>query len=625
MNEDRVSLSALALMLGINLLALFDGGFDHQVMYWVLFILTGLTLLALKNSPKQIFLSFSLDNPFVWFLLYLFWCGLSIFWSLNPHRTLVEFLQLSCYGLVFLNASQLNNDDIYRVGRIVIFTAVGISLLGIFQYGFVDANRIQGTFTNPNPFGIYLVMIFLLAWGYSIKYNSIALIVSSLFLAVALILTGSRGSFIALLIVFPIIFIGLNRKEILRSLIKTTIFFMITLLIVKILMLASPYIQDKNIPPELIKSTIRTSSLSSSTEGRLAFWETGKFLFANKPFTGYGLGSFYLAYYLSPMDDKWYSRFVHNHYIQTAVETGIVGLILLTAFFISVLIKAKKNYKKGCFPGNFTNIMAASLAFLFHIGMDFSWNFPGATVIFFASAGILSNLNYTNRTAYRFNKIITFIGILFILVLNIWQFSAIKIYMKGIDETNTGQYKKAAESYNLANAFYPINPQGYAFEGKQNLYLYISHNDREYLKQALANLEKAVKLSPQDAMLHNQLGNIYVLLDDGENAEKHFILSIELRGRLIAYLNLGKLYFRQSDLEKAKEIFLSGIKEQGIAISQALDQKQVSNQAVELHLLVAEIYKREGNPMQVEHHLREARKLNAEHPIIKQYFNNEEI
>ena len=62
-------------------------------------------------------------------------------------------------------------------------------------------------------------------------------------------------------------------------------------------------------------------------------WE----LIKNKPMNGYGLGTYFSAYYIEYGGNQWYSRFAHNHYLQILSETGIIGLTLFLGFYFQAL------------------------------------------------------------------------------------------------------------------------------------------------------------------------------------------------------------------------------------------------------------------------------------------------
>jgi O-antigen ligase len=98
----------------------------------------------------------------------------------------------------------------------------------------------------------------------------------------------------------------------------------------------APLIQEANSSKTLISSISRIDSsleLPKSITGRFEFWNVALKLFKHQPIKGFGLGTFFSAYYLEYTGNEWYSRFAHNHYLQTLVELGIVGLGLLLTLF----------------------------------------------------------------------------------------------------------------------------------------------------------------------------------------------------------------------------------------------------------------------------------------------------
>lgn len=66
---------------------------------------------------------------------------------------------------------------------------------------------------------------------------------------------------------------------------------------------------------------------------RVVFFEDGMKLFQRSPIVGLGMGAFENGY-ASVQSFYYTTRYVHNHYIQSLIETGVVGLIL----FLGVLL-----------------------------------------------------------------------------------------------------------------------------------------------------------------------------------------------------------------------------------------------------------------------------------------------
>ena len=205
----------LIIILFLGLVPILNAGYDHDILFWLIFISLPILFVITIQNKKDYTLEFNSPNFFL--ILIIFWSFISIFWSINYVRSIIEWFQLFSAILIFLLIKGRNKKDLIKVVKIIHITGLGIAGFGMLEYIFVAGRRIVSTFPNPNPFGIYLAMLFLFTINLSLKqikenrkinkYD----IFSVIFLT-ALILTGSRGSYISLLIALLFIFI-IFRKE----------------------------------------------------------------------------------------------------------------------------------------------------------------------------------------------------------------------------------------------------------------------------------------------------------------------------------------------------------------------------------------------------------------------------
>lgn len=75
---------------------------------------------------------------------------------------------------------------------------------------------------------------------------------------------------------------------------------------------------------------------------RLVFFEDGIKIFTRSPIIGVGMGGFENAV-LGVQDFYYTTKYVHNHYIQTLLEIGIVGLILFVGTLVVMAVVLIKN------------------------------------------------------------------------------------------------------------------------------------------------------------------------------------------------------------------------------------------------------------------------------------------
>ncbi len=559
--SGKVSPPALVLMLAVVFLVLFDAGFDNNAVHGVLIMLVTATMFfAFRNL---LLLDLSFKQPLIWYILFLTWAGISIFWSINPHRTLVEFLQLASYGLAFLLAASLNRDNIIRVGRIVLITGFGVALFGLSQYLLLDSSRIESTLTNSNMFGIFMTMLFLFGWAYYIRQPNRYLAVVCITLLVALALSGSRGSIICLALALPLIFLGIQHNNLKPAVIRTLLCLAAAFLLTLLVIYSAPYLQglfeEDTALTRLLAS--RSATISRSGMIRFAFWETGIKVALNEPIIGTGLGTFSLAYFIDYMEELYYSRFAHNHYIQTMTELGLIGLALLGGFVVTIVRLAWLKLKEKEYPLFVPGIIAALFAFLLHIGADFSWNFPGVSIVFFIMAGALVSVTSKRNVSIKQATSTTLIIVsLLILLLTAWQLTANLTYRQGLTYEYRGDYASAASIYDRANSFYPINSMAFSFASRNYYRLALQQEEPVIMGKAIKRAERAVELSPVDANLHNQLGWLYWRTGQLDKAEHHLETAAEYAlYRLGLIIDLSRFYIQQERFAEAEKVINQGL------------------------------------------------------------------
>jgi len=559
--SGKVSPPALVLMLAVVFLVLLDAGFDNNAVHGVLIMLVTATMFfAFRNL---LLLDLSFKQPLIWYILFLTWAGISIFWSINPHRTLVEFLQLASYGLAFLLAAALNRDNIIRVGRIVLITGFGVALFGLSQYLLLDSSRIESTLTNSNMFGIFMTMLFLFGWAYYIRQPNRYLAVVCITLLVALALSGSRGSIICLALALPLIFLGIQHNNLKPAVIRTLLCLAAAFLLTLLVIYSAPYLQGLFEEDTALARLLASKSTTISRSGmiRFAFWETGIKVALNEPIIGTGLGTFSLAYFIDYMEELYYSRFAHNHYIQTMTELGLIGLALLGGFVVTIVRLAWLKLKEKEYPLFVPGIIAALFAFLIHIGADFSWNFPGVSIVFFIMAGALVSVTSKRNVSIKQATSTTLIIVsLLILLLTAWQLTANLTYRQGLTYEYRGDYASAASIYDRANSFYPINSMAFSFASRNYYRLALQQEEPVIMGKAIKRAERAVELSPVDANLHNQLGWLYWRTGQLDKAEHHLETAAEYAlYRLGLIIDLSRFYIQQERFAEAEKVINQGL------------------------------------------------------------------
>ena len=613
--KEKIVLAVL--LLSVSIIPLLNAGFDNHVTCYLLILLCGTSIYNAKNDNKKEYLNYK--NTFFWLVLFVLWGALSIIWSISAIRTIIEFIQLTSCVIVYYLIKKIDNDNKLRVIRIAVITGTLIALLGIIQYIFVKPEMIVGTFPHHNPFGIYLSMLFITVWGYNLKNNSKENWLISLILMIALLLSASRGAIICTAIALPFILICTEKKDLLKQVSKTIICLMIGIALTYAVITCATIIQNYkktgainiNINSQVsinANNLVRAQDFeTSAVGGRLEFWRVAYKLWLNKPVNGYGLGSYFSAYYIEYGGNNWYSRFAHNYYLQTAAELGIIGVILLLSFFLVCLIKIIKGIKNGSNSEFLPFTFAACLAFILHIGIDFSWNYPGALIIFFILLGTAvgqENIGVSGKRLIVINYRIKATACILIALLTIWQMSSELLFTKAYDLSLKGNIIEANKIFELGMKFYPVNPSSYYLEGNNYIALYNINKDTKNLVKAENEIKRASKLMPYDWIYLNSLGEINLKLNNLKEAESYFKKSVLYSSYMITpYFNLTNLYLAKNRISDAQNIIIKGISLEPYAfqgLNTGEEREQTAAYFAIMHYQLANIYASQNNKIDAD-------------------------
>ena len=259
---------------------------------------------------------------------------------------------------------------------------------------------------NPNLLAAYFIlgfpMLLKVTFCSILERKNIlfsACLAASIFAAIAIIYTGSRGAYIglgaisacAVLISFRIIFYDLKNDKLKK--IWTAIvaggFGLVTLIIVS--------------TPSVLKRILSIFVMreDSSTSFRMNVYKSSWAMFQDNPILGIGLGNttfreIYGYYMLSGYD----ALSAYSIYLETAVKTGIIGLISFLSLFIILIARSikfilsdKQISEKILIGSCFLSIIGAMAHGLF----DTVFFRPQVQTLFWIIVAILNSRTYPNN------------------------------------------------------------------------------------------------------------------------------------------------------------------------------------------------------------------------------------
>jgi O-antigen ligase len=332
--------------------------------------------------------------------------------SLDPYSTRFFLMRLFFY-LIFFAAALTFVNTISRLRLIVITLIAFGGLLAFYSilqrvedpssiYGLRQPSQAIpfGTFINRHHFAALMEMMLGLSLGLlfagDIKRNRWPFLgAAAIVMAIAIILTGSRGGVIGLVtsIVAIAVFAVYGRsgkRERHRDggysptiiLTAGAVFLAVTIFIVLFLGGVDP----------LLRGTGIGAGAGDFTSGRLDFWRTAIRIFLEHPIIGAGLDAFGVAYsFYDPSSGMFRVEQAHNDYLQTLADAGIAGFICITAFIYLLLRKGArviKNSGSGFRRGAAVGALAGCIGILVHSFFDFPLRTPANAFVFLALAAI---------------------------------------------------------------------------------------------------------------------------------------------------------------------------------------------------------------------------------------------
>jgi O-antigen ligase len=261
--------------------------------------------------------------------------------------------------IVLLGAQYLRTrGQIYTIAVITILAGITQAFYGYIQdfynlgpESFIRASslRVYGSFGQPNPFGGYINMPLAIALALLLlgrnRTTRILGGIATVFLAIAVYLSQSKGAEMAAAAgLLLIIFVGmprLRRPIGLAALVGLGVVALFTLGRIPITVI-NPLLKQVGLAGLSFTSP---SSADYATAERIAHWIAGIRMFLAHPILGVGIGNFpdvYANYYITIFSVSL--DHAHDYYINTAAETGVVGLVAFLFFLMAHFVASGSSY-----------------------------------------------------------------------------------------------------------------------------------------------------------------------------------------------------------------------------------------------------------------------------------------
>jgi len=289
-----------------------------------LIILIGILLILLKNLKTKHF-----KNYTILFIITMSF-SFSAFSELNSVIYLINFFLYSIFFLALYASFDIYGYDfIKRYSRLIYLFAIFVSILAIFEYFFYyqmnniflfrgspyyeSKGQVCALYSNPNIFGMMTALS--MQFGFIVYKSKLKILLTSFFIVIGVILSGSRMALAILLLVFII-----NVLKIRFSSFTTIFISLISLIGLSLISLYFSEIIDLNF--------------------RDVIWGASLDAFNENPYFGLGIGNFQNK--IDQFLDIDWIQGANNLFWGLLVEAGIVTSILFYLFLLAPTFSKKK-------------------------------------------------------------------------------------------------------------------------------------------------------------------------------------------------------------------------------------------------------------------------------------------
>ena len=544
----------------------------------------------------------------------------------QPHAALTELFKYGLYLMVFFLASRLPNkiSDRLTVLWALLIGIAGTAIVGLlavsgpWRYpGALMDYRLASTFQYPNSFASVLAAGFVLALGLMEIHSKrgTRLLVSGLasLLLLSFIYTYSRGALVILPIAVAALIALLPKERRPMAIARTLAIilavtagmpwfgkglqksdglvwqgWMLTLALTLVLTFLLELPDIKRYLPVMaialvvvlaVGGIVLVSHLPKTLLDRLgsfsfsqrSFWErlawdydALKIILAS-PLVGYGGGG-WQAVYTRFQSYGYVTTVPHNAFMQTGVETGLVGLALLVAvwFFFVKALSLKGRTDPEDHDGLFIRtVVVTGLTIGVHSIVDFDLSLSGISIVLWTLFGLANGVVLQGRTAHRqvwwarakskpnafYHRQTFWLTAIFLIMALIGAsfISGNVIRQRALDEYCSGKIDKAVADMLLASKLDPLNPAVWTLaaqleEQKENYDVAYRLN-----KRALTLDRYDATILTVQSRLAYRIGNA----DEAITTAKRAISAqpqVPLRYETLAdlYFSLGKYFLGQS-------------------------------------------------------------------------------
>ena len=297
-----------------------------------------------------------------------------------------------------------------RLLAVLLGASALLALYGVLQWRSVNifswdaalsrSGRVSGSLGNPNLLGSFmaatvpLAACFILGSKLSTFYRIAGIVLSVILGSLALVASGTRASVIGLAAgVLTVIVFALSRRDLISKKGAAVLSVVLIVLLAGSIVMMTPRLREL------------TSMDSGTVQVRKLIWTGTLDMIAARPIAGWGPGSFQIVFpgFRNPMYQtlgvSHNTLHAHSEYLETLVDTGIIGALLWLTLIILVVRDSRKSLE---YDWTTVGLVAALVAIAAEATVSVSLRWPPtAWLAAFLAGMLLASRNVTAAEPYR--------------------------------------------------------------------------------------------------------------------------------------------------------------------------------------------------------------------------------
>ncbi|WP_081393048.1 O-antigen ligase family protein [Paenibacillus odorifer] len=432
-------------------------------------VLYGVTALYIFNARKLTLLPI---HGFLLAFILLYW--LAVGSAVDQEQAVLEAIKVSLLLPVSLLFSSLSGKRRDQIWVTWVWSGAGLTLWGLV-FGLFREGRLESTLGYANVFAVIVAAGMAAGWRAFMRSNQKKYVVLCLIQLCGLLLSGSRAVLI-LVVMGAIPFVCINRKN------KPTALLGGGALIVLILVIVAGMIMNSG-------GSVREMTWNASEfELRRIYWSDAFQLWKEHWLAGIGGGGFAILY------PSVYVKYVHQQFLQVALDAGVLGVLVFIAMIGSALNAAMRQGRKG------VEVILALLLFCAHLAFDIDLAYPLVFGLFIMLLTSMEMEGYKQKEFQLKRLLFVSCAILGTIIscCLVWMIVGYTQLVKGESAISEGNWSKAEKNLQSAEEILPWSHEVHYQYADFYSHLAQLEGSKAHLERAIEELTIASSMTPDN-------------------------------------------------------------------------------------------------------------------------------